>query len=215
MKNYFSKFSVRKVVLAIADAFIVAIAALISNFILLLFNQSLPRSLMVISIILSAICCFGSLFVFGAYHKMWRYFNGKDYLSCVKGVFLGISISCLVAVVFGREVPFIYVILHFIFTVSGICLFRFVFKDAFITLVKTGRSEAAIKRSMIIGGGQACKMILKEIENAKKSNFSENNTSSLFEPVCIIDDDPAKIGQDIYGVTVLGTTNDIYKIAEQ
>ena len=90
MKNYFSKFSVRKVVLAIADAFIVAIAALISNFILLLFNQSLPRSLMVISIILSAICCFGSLFVFGAYHKMWRYFNGKDYLSCVKGVFLGI-----------------------------------------------------------------------------------------------------------------------------
>lgn len=215
MKNYFSKFSVRKVVLAMADAFIVAIAALISNFILLLFNQSLPRSLMVISIILSAICCFGSLFVFGAYHKMWRYFNGKDYLSCVKGVFLGISISCLVAIVFGREVPFIYVILHFIFTVSGICLFRFIFKDAFITLVKTGRSEAAIKRSMIIGGGQACKMILKEIENAKKSNCSENNTSSLFEPVCIIDDDPAKIGQDIYGVTVLGTTNDIYKIAEQ
>ena len=34
MKNYFSKFSVRKVVLAIADAFIVAIAALISNFLI-------------------------------------------------------------------------------------------------------------------------------------------------------------------------------------
>lgn len=214
MKKILSWFGVRKVVLAIADGFIVAMAALISNFILSFYDSSISQKYMIISITLSIVCCLSALFIFGAYNKMWRYFNQNDYLSCAKGVVCGILVTCLFVAVMGKSVPVAYAMVHCFLTLVGVCFFRFLFKDTFITLVKTGRAESKIKRTMIVGGGQACKMIISEIKCSKERNCNDSNPSSLFEPVCIIDDDKDKLGKEICGVTVLGNTRDIQKIVE-
>ena len=82
-KALMNSFRLRKRVLALADAFVVAVSALIANYPLPLFAQRIGRPDLFLIIVVSIICCFGSLLFFGAYNKLWRYFSKRDYLSCV------------------------------------------------------------------------------------------------------------------------------------
>ncbi len=214
MKKRFSSFSFRKRLLALADGGLVVMSALLANFLLSLFHQELTRFSMVMSIVFSLFCCFCGLAIFGAYHKMWRYFNRRDYAACVQGVLLGMASTYLLVLVTGNRVPVVYILLHAVLLTVSVCLFRYCFKSAFITLVNEGRLETKRKRTMLIGGGQACRMILREIANAREREQEEENPSAMLEPVCIIDDDPAKIGQLIENVAVVGQSHEIQKFAE-
>lgn len=71
------------------------------------------------------------------------------------------------------------------------------------------------KRTMIIGGGVACRMLLTEIFNAQKSSYTEDKYSAQFEPVCIIDNDTKKLGTDVLGVRIVGTASEISKYAKK
>ena len=57
MKELVKKFQFRKIVLAVADGFIVVIAALLSNFVLTEFGYGITQHNMVISITVSVFCC--------------------------------------------------------------------------------------------------------------------------------------------------------------
>lgn len=71
------------------------------------------------------------------------------------------------------------------------------------------------KRTMIIGGGVAGKLLLREIFNAQRSPYTEDKYSAQFDPVCIIDNDPAKLGTEVLGVRVVGTSEEIPKYARE
>ena len=71
------------------------------------------------------------------------------------------------------------------------------------------------KRTMIIGGGVACEMLLKEIFNAQKSPYTDDKYSAQFNPVCIIDNDCHKVGKEIMGVKVVGREDEIVKYAKE
>ena len=75
-------------------------------------------------------------------------------------------------------------------------------------------SESA-KRTVIIGGGVCCEMLLKEIFNAQKSPYTEDKYSAQFNPVCIIDNDPKKLGKEIMGVKVVGREDELVKYAKE
>lgn len=70
-------------------------------------------------------------------------------------------------------------------------------------------------RAMIIGAGAAATMLMSEIANAKNSPYSEDKIAALFDPVCLIDNDPDKLGMEIEGVKVVGGTDDIKRIAKE
>lgn len=61
------------------------------------------------------------------------------------------------------------------------------------------------KRILIYGAGGAGERIVRDMQN---------NPSYEFEPVGFLDDDPAKIGQHIHGVKVLGTRGALAKVLE-
>ena len=202
-------------ILAVADAFIIVIAALISNYLLSLFDMEISVRLLTFSSAVSVICCFAALLCFGAYTKLWRYFHKKDYLSCVYGTILGIVVSGWLVYSFIGTLNLVYLAIHLVISVFGICLFRFVFKTTFIDLVEVGMNDASYKNTMIIGGGQACRMLLSEIQSAQDSLNEKERNTSMYRPVCIIEDDASKIGTEIDGVTVVGTTAEIHKFIEQ
>ena len=58
-------------------------------------------------------------------------------------------------------------------------------------------------------------MLMSEIANAKNSPYSEDKIAALFDPVCLIDNDPDKLGMEIEGVKVVGGTDDIKRIAKE
>lgn len=67
-------------------------------------------------------------------------------------------------------------------------------------------AAAKPKNIMIVGGGQACIMLIKEIRN---SGFLNRRVC------CIIDDDPMKKGRYIQNVQVVGDRNRICEMAEK
>lgn len=212
MKKLLESFKYRKMWLMLADAFIVAISALISNFVFSLLDRGVSRGIIVISILLSIICCSTALFIFGAYSKMWRYYNKNDYRCCVYGVTSGIVASSIISIICAKTIPISYALLQMLLAMLGVCLFRYLFKTTFITLVDSGVKQSKYKKTMIIGGGQACRMLIKEMQNVRNSNnAAETNHSVLFEPVCILDDDKSKIGTKIHNVEIVGTTADMQK----
>ncbi len=215
VKTKLQKFQYRKIALAIADAFIIAVSGVISNYILIALQDGIPHKQLITNSVLSVITCLGGLLICGAYNKLWRYFNSKDYLSCVSGTLIGISVSCVFIYILAGEIPLRYVCLHTAIVIIGICLFRFIFKRTFIDLTEAGRHEAKHKRTMIIGGGQATKMLMKEIRNAQKSPYTEDKSTAVFDPVCIIDDERSKIGTMIYDTQIVGTTAEIEKFIRE
>ena len=213
MKELVKKFQFRKIVLAVADGFIVVIAALLSNFVLTEFGYGITQHNMVISITVSVFCCVAAQFMFGAYSKLWRYFNAKDYLSCVYGIATGVFAASIFVYVIRGNLPVLYAVLHGVTAIIGVCLFRFAFKQTFVELISCGRNEAKKnKLTMIVGGGQAANMLLGEILHAQKC---PNQTEVPYLPVCVIDDDTSKIGTKLRGVPIVGTTSEIKKYVEQ
>ena len=93
VKKLFGSFRLRKRVLAATDAFIVVVAALIANWPLPLFADRIDRPELLIVAVTCVFCCFASLLFFGAYNKLWRYFSKRDYLSCIKGVVIGMAVA--------------------------------------------------------------------------------------------------------------------------
>ena len=214
MKKLLEKFSFRRVILALADAFIVMASALIANFILSFFDSDISRSDMLMSFVVSSVTCCGSLLIFGAYSKLWRFFHKRDYLSCAYGIICGIIIACIFIYIIRSDVNVTYACAHGLIALTGVCLFRVLFKKTFVTFTNSV-SENGKKRTMIVGGGQTCRMILTEIKNAAQSSFTGDMVCAEYDPVCIIDDDRSKVGSEILGVTVVGTTNEIIKFVDQ
>ncbi|HBB71452.1 MAG TPA: polysaccharide biosynthesis protein [Ruminococcus sp.] len=215
LKYIFKKFKYRKAALAIADAFIIAIAALISNYTLTLFNNGISTKMLLSCIAISVITCLATLALCGAYNKLWRYFNRKDYLSCIYGILIGITAAALFTYILHGSTSFSFALLHASISMLGISMFRFIFKTTFIDLTNAGRNEAKYKRTMMIGGGQTCKMLLSEIRNAQNSPYTDDKSTAVFDPVCIIDDDRSKIGTMIYDTQIVGTTAEIEKFIHE
>lgn len=214
MKKLFEKFSFRRAILVLADAFIIVVASLMTNFILSFVGRDISSSDMLISFIVGIFTCCSCMFIAGAYSKLWRFFNRRDYLSCVYGVVCGFTASALLVYIVRKDVPLLYVCIHALITFIGVCLFRLLFKKTFVTMKRFG-SESGRKRTMIVGGGQTCRMIITEIRNAQQTPSEFDKISAEYDPVCIIDDDRSKIGSEILGVTVVGTTHEIIKFVDQ
>ena len=212
-----NSFRLRKRVLALADAFVVAVSALIANYPLPLFAERIGRPDLFVIIVTSIICCFGSLLFFGAYNKLWRYFSKRDYLSCVKGIVMGLFVAYGMVYMFKRDLYWEFALLHAVIAIVGISMFRYLFRRTFVSLVSTGMHEAERKRTMIIGAGKAAMLLLNEIRNNQNdaSHGESTGSAKYINAVCLIDDDRYKIGKPFNGVLVAGSTSDIPKVARE
>lgn len=209
LKELFTSFRMRKRILALADGFIVGVAGLMANFPLPLIADRIARPDLFMLFVVSIFCCFSSLLFFGAYNKLWKYFSKRDYINCAVSVTVGIAIATFIVFVTQGNFFWEFALLHAIFATLGICQFRFLFKDAFVTLIETGLKEAQVNRTLIVGAGEACKILLREI----RTNHTKENAKEIY-PVCIVDDDREKLGKHIYDVVVAGGTKDIPYIAQ-
>ena len=212
----FTNFRLRKRLLALVDAFIVFVAGLIVNLPLPAFSNRIDRPQLFSFLLLCAFCCFACQLLFGAYNKLWRYFNLRDYLSCVKGIVGGFVVAVvLFYLISGTGFP-IFSVLTCVIATVGVCLFRYMFKGTFISLVNAGLQEGKKRRTMIIGAGEATRVLLDEIKRLQSPKENDAvgavDTVNMY-PVCLIDDDRYKIGKLFHDVLVAGGTSDIEKIA--
>ena len=213
LSSYLQNFNKRKLLLATADVFIIVVSALIANFILSAFSKAISGRHVTENMVMSAFFCVASLTFCGLYSKMWRYFRAKDYAFCIVGALSGFLLAYSITYLMTSQFYPAFTALHVGISVAGIMLFRFLFKSAFISL-SANNPKGSGKRTMIVGAGTTCELMMTEIKRAKL--LKEKNASARYDPVCVVDDDPAKIGKQFEGgVTVVGTTEDIPEFVKE
>ena len=208
-----TKFNYRKLILLIADIIIISVSGVILNYILSLVGWIGAESSkgLLYFIILNDLTCVLMLLISGAYTKLWRYFNIKDYIISGISMFVGFVMSYGILMLLGHRPRKVFWALFFVFASWGVLLFRYIFKRTFLDLTGAGNRENLV-RTLIVGAGQAGRLILREIENAQ---FDENNPSKDLLPVGFVDDDITKQRSRIGSIAVLGTTPEIVKICEE
>lgn len=212
MKNI----SPRKLVLCLADMFVACIGCFLTNYLLLIVTngqRSLNNAELVVFTTLYIVLTAAGLMLSGAYNKYWRYFKLKDYLSCILGT--GISSVFVLLITYliylPKNLAISFTIMSFIIITGGIIAFRFCFRRTFLLLTDHGQIEMK-KRTMIVGAGEACRIILREIESAR---LDPNNPSNQYLPVGIVDDDPKKLKTEVMGVEVMGNCEDIIALCKK
>ena len=215
------KINIRKVFLMITDAVLVLLSSLVSNALLslygIIFQQNTEgialnpaRIFWVIG--LNMLFCFFMLFIFGTYNKVWKELHRGDYLMTALAVALGLGVAAGFAVMTGHAETAAFCIVNVIVTAGVLVLFRVAFRRTLIDLIRIGEGSDGRERTLIVGAGQAAKLILTEIRNAAND---PNNPSNDLYPVAMVDDDIRKLHTKILGIDVVGSTNDIPDVCKK
>lgn len=206
------KLNVRKVLLALADVFILVVSGILANYILSLVGYigTAASKGLLSYIVIDLVMCLLTLYISGTYSRLWRYFNAKDYVFCGVAVFAGFALGFVISLFLQIPQRKVFCVVYFAIALIGILAFRFIFRRAFLDLTEAGRAEGG-ERTLIVGAGNAGRMIVHEIHNAQSDL---NNPSRNIIPVCFVDDDIKKRNQKIEGIPVAGTCPEIMKICD-
>jgi len=158
---------------------------------------------------------------FGSYRSIWKYSSLQD----LEGLLLGTLFAggAVMAIAFllpeelsmPRAVPLIDMALTLVFAGGGRMVVRAVNESSTVMrkghrlrmgLRGTYRSTYRMRRTLIVGAGDAGEMIVREMMRSPLMDYV---------PVAFVDDDPAKQGQSIHGLPVLGARADIPKIVDE
>lgn len=142
---------------------------------------------------------------FKLYKPVWKYASIEELMNIVVASI--VSNAAVLSYMFIRQsmLPRSIYILAALLDMVLIGGIRFSFRA--VNTVGAGlQKNGNYKSVMIIGGGDAGAMVIREYKNHVQLNS---------KPVVIIDDNLEKQGQMINGVPVVGTRNDIPKVAEK
>lgn len=147
-----------------------------------------------ISTIVFILSVMAGLCVVGTYRKVWRYANLRDIFEAMAGVVLG-ALTCLALlfIIPGLWFSTLYCAMEFLVSACSIVGSRLLY--LYLNDFAAHDKRVPQENTMIIGGGQACQMLIREMLRTQGCQY---------RPVCIVDDDPDKISRSIQGVPVCG-----------
>ena len=188
---------IRLLVLVVADVIVVNAAAFFALYLRFEFAQPPEGYLRHVQQFALINTCVTLLifYLMQLYSSLWEFASTTELIrigiaSVLSGAVYWLGTSLLHWTV-PRSLPIIYIML----LGAGCMAVRWGYRAA--RLHRHGGQNTQRRRTMIIGGGAAGAMVIREF---LYSEHSENKV------VCILDDDPAKIGSYLRGVRVVGTT---------
>lgn len=187
--------------LLLLDSFIVMTAIFISSY--LLYNSfTLHNNALIISSIVLLVCHHIFALFYGLYNKAWEYASIGELKAIFNAVTLSILVTGFIQYFFYDGILLRALVVTWMLHILLIGGSRFswrVVRDQYFIVNKDK------KRTLIIGAGDAGSMVARQLLN---------NADSELRPVAFIDDDPHKARLQVYGVRVVGTSNDIEKVIE-
>lgn len=188
----------RMAMLFLLDSLIVFLSIFLGYYILRPDLVILKNEIVIMSAVTIQIAHHLFAWKFGLYRKVWSYASIRELTAIFKAVTLTIVVVMVAQLVFTKDINvralFLTWMLH-ILLIGGSRLSWRITRDTFVK-----PNTENMKRTMIIGAGQAGTMVARQLVN---------NPDSGMKPVLFLDDDPMKKGLEIYGVTILGSTRHI------
>lgn len=147
---------------------------------------------------------------FRLYTFIWRYARSRQLIACIAANFTAEIMLLFITGISNRGE--IYPIWFFIIQFLLLTLMMLVSRIVYVFLVSIYKSNCTVKekdekkRLMLIGAGSMAAIFFDDLGRS---------ILDAYDPVCIVDDDPAKLGRSLHGIKVVGTTDDITRIAKE
>ena len=176
-----------------------------SSFVLKGWEEPFMWGLIFINIIFTAV-----FLCFRLYDKMWRYADIEDFfyagIASLTANLVFMSFTMIIGtdenrLNYGAR---IYIIMSLLSTFLTF-IFRLVYRLNKI-IERKNTSNKNRRRLLIVGGGEGAATVLSELAKSPENEYV---------PICLVDDDPEKIGRRIGGVKIEGSTYDIPEICER
>lgn len=149
-----------------------------------------------------------SFYFFKLYESIWNYASIDEFLLVIGACITGNVISTILTVVFKIDFSYAVAILSGILVILFIVGFRVSFRiySRFTNILDVKTNVSNLKRTLIIGAGEAAILVIKEMKNNKNSKYN---------PIALIDDNEYKVGKSILGIKIEGTRKDIIKVCKE
>lgn len=151
-----------------------------------------------------------TLIIFGKfrlYTSLWRFASVVELTYILGAVICSALVQLLgmrwMELDVPRSYPILYAFILLVLTVGFRFSYRFGRISVYNLFHKVNKKK---KKVMIVGAGAAGYMLVRELKNSKHLNK---------KVVCIIDDDPKKIGTFLQGIRIVGNKEDIPHFAEK
>ncbi len=146
----------------------------------------------------------GTFIYFGLYRGIWRFASLPDLSRIVRAVLVSTAIAAVVIFFFTRlqYVPrsvFIIDAILLILLLGGTRLGYRLIKDHHL-------SKESMERVLVVGAGSAGEGLVRDLLRMRPA---------VYAPVAFVDDDPAKLGQEIHGIRVVSSIENISSVAGQ
>ncbi len=208
----------RNITVFAVDIFIIIFAAL-GSFALRtdlgpLFVFYLPQAfwLIAVALIVKPI----TFFAFGLYRRLWAYASTQELrLIIVAVTTASVLVSVVIVMLRAFQIlpnfPRSTLPIDWLLTLVLIGGFRFSMRVYAESRTTNIGAQGRQVRILIVGAGDAGALVVREMQKNPQLNL---------QPICFLDDDPSKDKQQIHGIKVVGTLNDLarmvslYRIAE-
>ena len=146
-------------------------------------------------------------YMFHLYHSIWSLASTKELISIIKAYLVLVPVYVVLRRVLDIFMPRSFYVMGLIMNFCLTAGLRFFYRVLRVQMVEIRRGNQRENRIMIIGGGAAGQVLIKEMQN--------NPVRIKGKVCCVIDDDPDKKGRFIEGIEIVGDRYDITKMAEK
>ena len=213
-----SQAPIRNWVFLLGDLFLIA-AAVLGSFAIrfewgTLFVFYLPQAMrmLVIALLIKPIV----YYFFGLYRRLWAYASIREMLLILVAVTASsiiLSVAVTIMTFIQARLPnyigfprttLVIDWLFSLFLAGGLRFSSRIVAESKST-ASNGGAAGSRRRTIIVGAGDAGALVAREIQKNPQLNM---------EPVCFLDDDSAKRKQQIHGIPVVGSLNDLGRIID-
>lgn len=153
------------------------------------------------------VCCYEvSYWFFGMYDSLWRYAEVVEFFRLVvaSAVAVGAFMLGSYVIFYDRKVPISVFLLSAMFSSSLTLYSRLTYRMYRNTKFKELRKKK--ERVLVIGAGEAGATLLHE---------QFKNPSTQMDFIGVVDDAPEKVGRNLMGVKIMGSTKDIPELVKK
>ncbi|RPF42083.1 FlaA1/EpsC-like NDP-sugar epimerase [Hydrogenoanaerobacterium saccharovorans] len=201
----------RKFILMATDVVIVSLCYLLT-WAMLMGRISLTKFLptMLLSWGVFVVVFFVVFLLFGMYESLWRYAEAYEFFKCSMATL--VTATCFVLItqtvlrppMIWESVPLAVNFLSAMLAGMATLYLRMMYR-AYRNTSLGRRVGSGTKKVLLVGAGQTGNAVLQDLQRAKESKY---------EVVCVVDDDPNKIGRTIQRVKVMGSIRDIPRLVD-
>lgn len=150
----------------------------------------------------------GFLLVFRCYDSLWKCGGEKEFSNIFLACFCAVLPAILIISLLKYKLDVVFYIVNLLMIIVAMTSIRVAYRTMrrILMHVRINQNAHNSSRVLIVGAGVAGNMIMREL-------FEKPELKKL--PVAVIDDDKGKIGKYVFGIPVLGTSQDIQKIVNE